>query len=1009
MNKDELEKLVLKSKDSMKLATAFEAFDDKQRKELSAHAQSLFKQLEKNKATKSASDLLTKHIKARKGDQWNFWHTDDTVNSRLAVIALGPLSAVKSAHFYWRDDSWPTMNKIIVDRNPEWLDDWIEHDLAQEFPHIPFYRIWSWMKVGLCKQPVHDGFYVRFAQYMMATGFYDQGPGLPISKALNAEPELKDYVWSLFRVESDAFNTNSWFKKGAADDHETWTEALLKMSDAGDLDRQRLLDESLKGLWQDVKQNQLSGFHKFHKALKPTPEERSARQAGYLSLLSHSVGHVVKFGLDNAGVLEKTKELDAKVFLAEVPNVFFQDGKGNAVTAVKLMGRLLKNQPKTSGAVLATLPEALRHPHADVQKLALELLEKNEDKIDGSVREKISDAADFVSASIRKQLAPFLEKEIASAAPSPEIIETVDTSKFSTAKKTALRVGELNKDGPFDYWPISPNILDHEVVPGLEKLKPITDEDELISAISHAVEVVDSPDEIERIIDGISRLAGKRSEDFKEKVAALIHRIEKRDQTGTEKGLRTYGNANTAIMSLISAWIGSKHFSKKQISKFEQHVTVFIPTAAYIHEIVERVRSNIDRPLLPMPTHSGGWIDPIVWVERLKNFERDGVAPSEIEMSLSMLRLAPDNRGKALKKASGLKPLLGRVARFALGGEEAPKDHDKKEYGLWISAARCRNPYGNLSNLLAPLELNDDWPDSLTSASVEWNAFTKESKSDYSDEIFKYSRLALKFSTPTRSEKEKAGYLRGLKRSPTTKWERIPSAAPFCRTPQKYYWSSELNAPWITKWVFYQWPQNPNAANIIAVECLMGRIDEDSSGWEPNYGFLEGLFQKNRPWFESGHLHLCIALAGKDADVRGLAIDAMIEGIEKGLLDIDICAGVLVKLSEGGWLKLNRLGDNLMTVSETSNLHAWVVSDLIQKWIQKTDLKQRFIFRMFEVLLEALSILELSPAAETKTALQTIKGSSKAAKTAKALIGMKSVENPNLDTELKNLAISGRV
>jgi len=194
MTKDELEVLILKSKDLMKLANAFSGMDEKERKALSTHAQSVHNQLEKHKINKSASPRIAKHIKARKGEVWNHWNAADTINARLAVLALGPLTAVKKLHLSWYQDDGKSMNKILTDRKPEWINEWIEHDLEQEFSSLDFGTIWAWMKIGICDEPKGDGFFFKFANYMQSTGVYGRGPGTPISTALKAEPKLKEYV-----------------------------------------------------------------------------------------------------------------------------------------------------------------------------------------------------------------------------------------------------------------------------------------------------------------------------------------------------------------------------------------------------------------------------------------------------------------------------------------------------------------------------------------------------------------------------------------------------------------------------------------------------------------------------------------------------------------------------------------------------------------------------------------------------------------------------------------------
>ena len=132
-------------------------------------------------------------------------------------------------------------------------------------------------------------------------------------------------------------------------------QAIVTLSQSGHLDRDRLLDATLSGLHLEVKQQQLSGFHKLHQSLAPNKAERLARQAQYLELLSHKKGHVVKFALSMLGKLDKDGYLDATDFLAEVPSVFLQGGKGNAKACLKLIKRLIKTKPDLKPAALSVV------------------------------------------------------------------------------------------------------------------------------------------------------------------------------------------------------------------------------------------------------------------------------------------------------------------------------------------------------------------------------------------------------------------------------------------------------------------------------------------------------------------------------------------------------------------------------------------------------------------------------------------------------------------------------
>lgn len=164
-------------------------------------------------------------------------------------------------------------------------------------------------------------------------------------------------------------------------------------------------------------------------------------------------------------------------------------------------------------------------------------------------------------------------------------------------------------------------------------------------------------------------------------------------------------------------------------------------------------------------------------------------------------------------------------------------------------------------------------------------------------------------------------------------------------------------------------------------------MDGDSSNWTPNYGFLHALFQRGRPWGEPGHLVLALSVVGKDADVRGLAIDALIEGIENRIFDPAVFAMVMTRLCEGEWVKYNRLSENLLHVAQVSPVHARAIDAALQAWLPDFDLAQRNGHHVLQLLVEtqAMSGAPVSPS--TRTALTSLTGKTKAASLAKQILG----------------------
>lgn len=972
MTPETLEELVLTAKGHKEIVAAFSGMADEDRKALSTNAQKLFNQLNRGKANAGASEALKRVVGKKNTKGWGFWNWPETQHAALAVYACGPLSAASKQDYYTSDTARDT---ILSDRKPEWLGAWVDHELEKEWTHLKFPTIRRWIKAGACDKPSVDGYYRIFAQHMMSTGFYERrGEKIePISKQLLAEPELMEDIEGLFRVETNAFNTNSWFRKGANEDWETWSEALKTLSDEGHYPRSKLLDLALTGLRADIKQNQLSGYAKFIKSLEPTKDELLSHQSGFIDLLCSQVGLVQKFAVDMLSKVEASGKLDTGPATRELSAVFAQPAKGTAIAALKLLEKILKRSAKAGApdpAALDAVSEALAHENSDVQVKAMALLDTYSDALTETQWERISEASGFILASNRAQFAALLAKTGAA----PLEVEAAPTDAVS-------------------YEPLAHDILSSRVLFDEDRIEPIASLDELIDAAFHAVETVDSPDEIERIIDAISRFADQRPADFKPRVAPMVHRLSGNARLPNQNSLGAAPiGVGDAVRAFVYSWAtGELHGPVKGHLKYYSTEDTFVPMIGHLHAMAERVNQGMPRQPLASPTHRGGWIDPLVWVERLDDRASDPNILKSIDLQRSMLRLAPDNRAEALKAVADMEGDIGRLARFALGSEDRPTKGDAKFYPAWISAARARDPMRDWSDEFAVMRVVDDWPGGAKPAVYVWSTSHKQHK--YEQMRWKTPEFSFEVSTdgkrsspsdnkPSLFSLNQLGF--GKTKGPD--WKQIPSAAANRHAEQKHFWSSELNSPWISQLMPYGWPLDPTGTYFRSARSLIGRIDEDASGWSPSYGLFDALFLKGRPWGEAGHLLLCVGLVGKDADARALSIDVMIEGIDNRTFDPEQFGQVMTKLAAGDWLKLNRVGASLTQVAQASPLHANVTSQALQAWLPECDLSQRNGFHLLECLREAnaTSRAALSPAMRAN--LETLSGKGKAAKLAKELL-----------------------
>ena len=676
--------------------------------------------------------------------------------------------------------------------------------------------------------------------------------------------------------------------------------------------------------------------------------------------------------------IDKAGALDTNAVLDEIAAVFASDGKGNAAAALKLLGRIAGRKGKDDGRALAVVCEALRHSHAEVQAQALTILEKHSGALSVAQRADLREFESFIAASNRSRLLALTSEEGGG-----------EGGAGKAASQYALPRHEVVPAEA--YCVIGDDINTQQVLPGLERIEPIASLDALIAAVLHAVEAVDAADEVERIIDAISRMAGDKPADFAARVAPLEHRLKRAASEGSN-GLRAASaGAGLAVLDLIYSWITGKLYqTKDERHEYYAHEDGFVPVVSHLRAVTQRVARRQAQALICAPTHKGGWIDPKVWVERLAALPAGTDVADSMDFRLSLLRLAPDNREVARVQAATLPAALRRIVDFALGGDERPLRSDRNAYAMWISAARCRDPLKDWQAEFAPLRLTDEWPDSLRPARYDWKTGYSNQQSGahkWKLPLFTLSARCGGEGAPPQSVGGLFATLtQGLSSGIATEWTALPASAAVRRIEAARVWSGELHTVWVSQWLAFVWPQNPAAAFMKGARMLSLRMDENSSNFTPGHGHILALFQPNRPWREAGHLLLCLGLAGKDADARGLAIDALIEGIDGRRFNPTVFAGVMTRLVAGEWLKLNRVADSLMSAVQVSRLHAAVVSEAVQKWLPTFDHRQTNASRILEALLEAQAVTGRPLGGGVREALAAIGGGGKATKVAKQLL-----------------------
>lgn len=987
MTKDELERIIFEVKDPLQLADKFTHLDEKRRKRLSNHANKIWIQANRLSANKCSSPYLINAI--NKMEIYNCSYLGQ-VNSKIACFALCPLSIVKDLRIRW-PYSLKGLMKVISDRNPEWLNDWLEFEFNQERPQIPISTIYEWIFKGLCNKPKADGYTKEFVKYFAEEHREsNQEKYLSLSQRLKQNIEHLDDIWNMFKVEHDGFNSN-YFHTHRHDYEtpeviETWPNVILTFSEEGLLDRQRLLDEILDGLHNDIKQNQLSGMHKLFDRFKPTLEELSNRQDKLTSLLPSKVGHIVKFALKHLSKLEKTNKLDLKSFLAEAPAVFTQTAKGNSVIVLKLLATLIKKANKDNRQLIPVLIQALGHPNGDVQNLSLSILGEIKQCLTENNKKELEGLSEYINPSLRSTLFKLIEKQNQDEEEKPvteidlqEITELINNTPKQTLTKLGLDEIDLSKNDIGKIKSIQPEVLLFSIKQHCQEIEPINDIDTLIQVISSAVEGLTDCNDFERILDGLSRLCDQKDTDFDSKVAPLLHRLNKEFEIH-ESLVAFWGDIRVAFKSLLLSWLNGSHEELRKKHYYIEYETLI----SRLENLQQRISNNQSYHLISAPTHENGWIDPEVWIARIQAFQESRLELDRHDFCQSIMRLIPTDQRDALEKANKLTGELGRIAQFMMGAELDISHKDKKDYDLWITAARCRSPNKDWSDEFKVLKLKNDFPGGVQPTQLEFS-ITANLEFNYAvfeqNIIFGIDKTLFEFDD---SVFNKLNLIQHFKQS--LSWNQLPTIAIHRHDPQARSWSYHLNNTWLTQWMFSLWPNNLEPLTALAIKSSSGHLDTKSSNMYPTFGCFQGLFQTPYPLSYNLHILLFMGLNAVDQDAKYTCIDAYIEALDLGKINENFAINALVQLIEGKDTKFNRISDSFKQIAPVSSLHAYSICQLIQGVLSKIDLKLRNLFHLAEFLLECLIDLNIPLTQACRDKLVTIKGNSKMAKAAKQLV-----------------------
>ena len=363
-----------------------------------------------------------------------------------------------------------------------------------------------------------------------------------------------------------------------------------------------------------------------------------------------------------------------------------------------------------------------------------------------------------------------------------------------------------------------------------------------------------TPQTIDIFFEGFNQLQDDFPADFKEQLAPYLKQLER----------HWNGIASVPILRwFLQRWTGDK----KKLSKEDEEF--FLSTLPYLYHKAQHLLENRKKknrlPFLSTPTHAPFYIEAVVLMDRLLQYEAQGENPDLHDLVVACNRLLfKEVSAVAKEKADKLKGAYAPAIQYYIGLTDKVQPTEEL-LPLWTQITRIKHPdkeFLEFANTSAK-----DFPTVVKPFMIDFWMKTRKQ----SDVTFHYLNLEDNWNNNF-----------DMKQKPT-------------KYPFPYYNTGNSRRSWSTD-ILYQCSLNPHypEAQILRYIASYAKGNE-SYDIEYMQTSMQVLLENHLPIYHSGWLFVAAALLSEKKPTRDMAATYILEHLEYGT-NLNLLAQYIGKL-----------------------------------------------------------------------------------------------------------------